>query len=82
MRNNPGNYLQLLHFTCGWYHQAVGTGQIHQKIVIVIIRKSQCALYFRGLMHKTCFIIKLNHLVPKDDDNHCGNGMTSTVVGR
>ena len=26
-------------------------------------------------MHKTCFFIKLNRLVPKDDNNHCGSVM-------
>ena len=38
--------------------------------------KSQlCATYFRGIMHKSSFFIKLNHLVPKDDDNHYGSVM-------
>jgi hypothetical protein len=51
-------------------------GQINQKTVIVIIRKSQlCALYFRGIKHKNCFVIKLNHLATKDDNNHCGSVM-------
>ena len=30
-----------------------------------------CAHYFRGIRQKTRFSIKLNPLVPKDDNNHC-----------
>jgi hypothetical protein len=38
--------------------------------------KSQlCALYCCGIMHKTCFLINLNHLAPKDDSNHCDSVM-------
>jgi hypothetical protein len=50
--------------------------QISQKTVIVIIRISQClSLYFGGIMHRTGFVIKLNHLAPKDNSNHCGSLM-------
>jgi len=65
-----------------------GHCQVRQKILTVIIRKSQsCALYFCGIIHKTFFLVKLNHLAPKDDNNHCGSvmlgkGMNSIVVGR
>jgi len=69
---------------------SLGSGhcQVSQKIVTVIIRKSQsCALYFYGIIHKTCFLVKLNHLAPKDDNNPCGTVMlgkvmTSIVVGQ
>jgi hypothetical protein len=41
--------------------------------------KSQLyTLYFRGMMHKTCFSIKHNRLVPKDDNNLFG----SVMVGK
>jgi len=55
-----------------------GSGHVHtnQKIVTVIIRKSQsCAQYLCGIMHKTCFFIKLNRLALKNDSNHCGSEM-------
>jgi len=46
--------------------------QINQMILTVTIRKSQLyALYSNGIKHKICFIIKLNHLVPKDENNNC-----------
>jgi hypothetical protein len=51
-------------------------GEINQKTVIVIIRISQCcSLYFGGIMHINCSLIKLNHLAPKDSSNHCGSLM-------
>jgi len=41
---------------------------INQKTVTVIIKKSQCcALYLCGIMHKTCFYLKLDRFVLKDD---------------
>jgi len=53
-----------------------GHCQINKRTVTVIIRKSQsCALYSCGIKHKTCFFIKLNRLVPKDDNNNCGSAM-------
>jgi hypothetical protein len=75
-KHAPGHYLWVFEFRCGYYHLAVGTDKIFQKTETVIIRKSQwCALYFHGIMHKSCFSIKLNHLAPKDDNNHCGSVM-------
>jgi len=32
-------------------------------------------LYLHGIMHKTVFFIKLNPLVLKDANNHCGSVM-------
>ena len=55
---------------------SLGSGhcQISQKTVVT--RKSQsCALYLCGVRHKICFLTKLNHFVPKDDNNHCGSVM-------
>jgi hypothetical protein len=33
-----------------------------------------CAVCICGIVHKTCFLIKLNHLAPKDD-SYCGSVM-------
>jgi hypothetical protein len=32
--------------------------------------------------HRTCFSIKLNHLAPKDDNNHCGSVMQRKCIDR
>jgi hypothetical protein len=46
--------------------------QLNQKTVTVIIRKSQCAVYFHGITEKTCLFKELNCLALKED-NHCGS---------
>ena len=38
-------------------------------------KPESCALYLCGKIHKICFLMKLNHLVPKDVKNQCGSVM-------